>query len=125
MTNNNTDGRRRPRSLETKKNISEGNKRAVRGVKLIKGSEVKKVSYEDIIPHLESGWIFKAQKVYMNKDGKSMHKLTASWEKWIDLGWEWGSLATDNLKTCINCGCREKYSELKNRKCNTKGGSCV
>lgn len=119
------DGRHRPRSLETKRNIGEGNKTAVRGVKLLKNKVVKKVSYEEIIPHLEDGWIFKAQKVYMNKDGRSMHKLTASWQKWIDLGWTWGSLATDNLKTCIHCGCREKYSTLKTRKCDIKGGSCV
>jgi|13_taG_2_1085334.scaffolds.fasta_scaffold02015_9 hypothetical protein len=123
MTNNNTDGRRRPRSLETKKNISERNKRAVRGVKLMKGTEVKKVSYDDIIPHLESGWIFKAQKVHMNKDGKSMCKLTASWRKWIDLGWEWGSLATHNLKTCIHCGVRDKAETFKTRQCTT-GGKC-
>ena len=119
------DGRRRPRSLETKNSIGGKNKTSVRGVKLIKNKVVKKVSYKDIIPHLEDGWIFKAEKVYMNKDGKSMHKLTQSWEKWIDLGWEWGSLATDNLKTCINCGCREKYAVLKTRKCATNGGSCV
>ena len=118
-----TDGRRRARSLETKKNIGSKNKTAVRGVKLIKDREVKKVSYRDIIPHLENGWIFKAEKVYMNKDGKSMHKLTQSWAKWIDLGWEWGSLASHNLKTCIHCGYREKADKFINRKCSN-GGKC-
>lgn len=117
------DGRRRPRSLETKKNIAEGNKIAVRGVKLMKDKEVKKVTYKDIVKHLEDGWIFKSQKVYMNKNGKSMHKLTSTWEKWINLGWTWGSLSSDNLKTCIKCGCRDKYTVIDNQVCE-KGGSC-
>ena len=91
-------------SLETKKAISAKNSKSVRGVKMVKDGQQLKVDYDDIMDRLEDGWFFKSNRVYMNNGTKHMHKLTSTVEKWLDLGWEFGTLSHLNWKTCFKCG---------------------
>lgn len=104
-------------SLETKKAISAKNSKAVRGVKMVKDGVQQKIDYDDIMDHLENGWFFKSNRVYMNNGTKHMHKLTSTVEKWLDLGWEFGTLSHLNEKTCFHCG--DKYiGQCSKRSCN-------
>ena len=91
-------------SLETKIAISAKNSKSVRGVKMVKDGQQLKVDYDDIMEHLDNGWFFKSNRVYMNNGVKHMHKLTTTVEKWLDLGWEFGTLSHLNWKTCFQCG---------------------
>jgi len=104
-------------TLETKKAISEKNSKSVRGVKMVKDGAQHKVSYEDISDYLDKGWFFKSNRVYMNDGTIHMHKLTSTVDKWLDQGWEFGTLSHLNQKTCFHCG--DKYiGSCPKRGCN-------
>ncbi len=104
-------------SLETKKAISAKNSKAVRGVKMVKDGVQQKIDYDAIMDHLDNGWFFKSNRVYMNNGIKHMHKLTSTVQKWLDLGWEFGTLSHLNEKTCFHCG--DKYiGSCPKRSCN-------
>jgi len=94
-------------TIETKKAISEKNSKSVRGVKMVKDGALLKVDYKDIDARLNEGWHFKSNRVYMNNGVKHMHKLTTSVDKWLDEGWQFGTLSHLNWKTCFHCG--ERY----------------
>ena len=96
-------------SLETKATISAKNSKSVRGVKMVKDGAQRKVDYSEIQKHLDEGWFFKSNRVYMHNPEKTkhMHKLTASIDKWLDEGWQFGTLSHLNWKTCFHC--TEKY----------------
>jgi hypothetical protein len=106
-------------TLQTKAAISEKNSKSVRGVKMVKDGIQRKIDYDDILDHLDNGWFFKSNRVYMHNPEKTkhMHKLTSTVDKWLDLGWEFGTLSHLNQKTCFHCG--DKYiGSCPKAKCN-------
>jgi hypothetical protein len=95
-----------PRPDSVKQAISKKNKTSVRGMKMVKDGEIKKVSYDEIVNHIEDGWFFKSKMIWMNNGEKHCTKTASKWEEWLDRGWSWGSLTELNQSPCYHCGQR-------------------
>lgn len=91
-----------PRDEETKQKISEKNKIAVRGMKMVKGGHEKKVDYDEIFDYLSDGWFFKNDRIWMNNGERHVLKVASRFDYWLDQGWTWGTITELNNTNLSN-----------------------
>lgn len=86
----------RKRSDEFKKDLAQKNSKAVRGFKMIDTTSeekvIKKVPYDLIEHYLSEGWVFKSSRLNMNKGTTQKSIYPKDYLKFIDDGWQPGSL---------------------------------
>lgn len=96
-----------PRPDHVKEAISQKNKYTVRGIKLIKDDEVKKVPYNEVEYHINDGWDFKSERIWMNNGERHVTKSVKKWKQLLDEGWKFGTLTELNKPACYHCGQRD------------------